>query len=201
MTDRLTDKEIEEIRDRWKSSTEGPWTACVPPRGHRLSQVIGQGAVGNSSIKVADYIKREADARFIAHTYTDIPRILDEVEQLREENARLSAAIDHGQENCDTVFEKLRKELDRYREALTAIHEMSDVSYNMKQGFMACDMKTIAENALEGTEEEGGNQAVRGTLCDVCGRDVYAAEGWDCSEDHHHLMSLYERDKNEDTNE
>ena len=89
MTDRLTEKEIEEIRERYESAT---------------------------------------NARGLPPVLTDTPRLLDEVERLREER-------------------------DRYREALTAIHEMSDLDYNFKQGFMACDMKTIAENALEGTEE------------------------------------------------
>ena len=49
--------------------------------------------------EIWDRYESATDARFIAHARTDIPRLLDEVERLREER-------------------------DRYREALTAIEAL-----------------------------------------------------------------------------
>ena len=60
----------------------------------------------------------------IAHARTDVPRLLDEVERMQGER-------------------------DRYREALKEIRDTSDLDYDGEQGFMACDMKTIARQVLE----------------------------------------------------
>ena len=135
MTDRLTDKEIEEIRERAEAATEEPWVKWVS--GPEVFSGVTKNEPGSISheeqICTLDDFMRDAsqvddDARFIAHARTDIPRLLDEVERLREER-------------------------DRYREALTAIHEMSELDHEDPRGTMACDMQTIAENALEGTDE------------------------------------------------
>ena len=130
MNDRLTDEEIEEIRGRAEAATEGPWKACVPVKGRMVTQVIGRDVLGNSGVRVADYVIRPDDTRFIAHARTDIPRLLDEVERLRNRVAQmefksttyteevedeLTRLTDQAQRDAGKI-EMLAEEVERARE-------------------------------------------------------------------------------------
>ena len=92
MTDRLTEKEIEEIRRRVNYSTLSNLRSAVNIYSDKFSFYDKNGQ------KVAGDLSR-SDAKLFYHARTDIPRLLDEVERLREER-------------------------DRYREALTEIEAL-----------------------------------------------------------------------------
>ena len=107
MSDRLTDEEIEEIRGRVEAATEGPWRACVPVKGRMVTQVIGRDVLGNSGVRVADYVVRPDDTGFIAHARTDIPRLLDEVERLRRDYEGPYLAATDYIESIATEYDKV----------------------------------------------------------------------------------------------
>ncbi len=69
-----TDQWLEEVRERMARSTPGPWSCDEGP-----------GAMSDE--------EREANARFIVHARTDIPRLLDLVAELRAENAAQAERI------------------------------------------------------------------------------------------------------------
>lgn len=111
MTDHLTDKEIAEIKAREEAATEGPWS-------HEGSGNVYTGSILAISSCGGEYGCHETlpqdDAHFIAHARTDIPRLLDEVERLRDE-------LDDA-----TMFQG---EIESYRIALESIYaEVRDIA-------------------------------------------------------------------------
>lgn len=90
--DYLTTEELAAIRRRLQATTPGPWChhegfieTCSEPA--RLLGVTLQ-----RSEKGLDTLPGEANAAFIAHARSDIPRLLAEIERLRESLA-LSSPI------------------------------------------------------------------------------------------------------------
>ena len=109
MTDRLTEKEIEEIRERAEAATEEPWVKWVS--GPEVFSGVTKNEPGSISheeqiCRLDDFMRDASqvddDARFIAHARTDIPRLLDEVERLREERDRYRRDIKSALERIDT---------------------------------------------------------------------------------------------------
>ena len=97
MTDRLTEKEIEEIWERAEAmpdnlvAVEDEWNGwCV---GNHDSP-LGWGTFLEGT--------GENFAKFVVHARTDIPRLLDEVERLREERDRYRRDIKSALERIDT---------------------------------------------------------------------------------------------------
>ena len=87
MTDRLTDEEIEEIRRRVKYATQGDLRSAVNIYSNKLS------LYDENDQKVAGDLSR-SDAKMFYHARTDIPRLLDEVERLREFAQRVLHDLD-----------------------------------------------------------------------------------------------------------
>jgi hypothetical protein len=90
----LTQKQIDEIRARCEAATEGPWwwpfgseALLVEKCGYYCDEKIGHvdhevviGRYGGQP----HYVKLK-DARFIAHARTDIPALLDALEEAQRE--------------------------------------------------------------------------------------------------------------------
>lgn len=90
---------LEAIRRRADAATPGPWKT-----GNRF----GCGVLGSSvavisgklpPIELDPYRNGRNDAAFIAHARQDIPALLDEVDRLTAEIARLSNAIPEGSDS------------------------------------------------------------------------------------------------------
>ena len=116
MSNRLTDDDIAEMRDR-AGEVHDTWWKFIGDNANDLYTMIDK----------------------------DIFRLLDEVERLR---CQIDILHDHRESQQDTV-RHVAAERDRYREALKEIRDTSDLDYDGEQGFMACDMKTIARQTLE----------------------------------------------------
>ena len=71
----LTDKEIEEISAREKVASNGPWEHRVMNFGSPLQMVLAKG--------LSIHTQRREDAEFIAHSRTDVVKLLEEVKRLR----------------------------------------------------------------------------------------------------------------------
>jgi hypothetical protein len=88
----MTPEELAEIKARCEKATPGPWCWW----GDRFSgRGIGQGDEYEFGIQVVVYLKgvsTDENADFIAHSRTDIPALVAEVERLR---AALEQIIDH----------------------------------------------------------------------------------------------------------
>lgn len=76
MSKRLTNEELQAIRGRAEKATEGPWRiGKQSPNG--LNNI---GTVGGL---LTAQTTNEANAAFIAHARQDIPKLLAEIERLR----------------------------------------------------------------------------------------------------------------------
>jgi hypothetical protein len=95
----LTAKQLEEIRERAEKATKGPWYFTVLGDCAQLSPVEKpKRIIGDLSIhdgrgnQYKNHISGEegfANTAFIAHSRTDVPALLAEVERLRERNEKL----------------------------------------------------------------------------------------------------------------
>jgi hypothetical protein len=73
----MTDEELKVIRERCEKATPGPWRAD----GRYIETIEG------AEEEMAIYDEGghdELDAEFIAHAREDVPRLLEEIERLRE---------------------------------------------------------------------------------------------------------------------
>ena len=91
MTDEMTPERLAEIRARVKATTEGPWSFHP---NHAFADPSDPLYVAGDGTVIADDISRKNNAVFIAHSRTDVPALIAEVERLRKENegARRAAA-------------------------------------------------------------------------------------------------------------
>lgn len=102
MTNRLTTEEIEAIRKRAENATEGPWeqlngvdiftplnittnhdVASDHNDGWHIATCVGFTTTVDGEEIELDYTEVEANAEFIAAARSDIPKLLAEVERLR----------------------------------------------------------------------------------------------------------------------
>ncbi len=74
----LTNTEIEAIRKRAEEATEGPWII-------EESRYGGYYNAGNPKYDYSACISPENDIEFIANAREDIPKLLSEIERLRDE--------------------------------------------------------------------------------------------------------------------
>ncbi len=90
MTKPLPDQEVADIRTRLEQCVAGPWIhrgdGFIETQDRR---VIGVTCAGGGDCGGADQLPRAAHAQFLAAAREDIPRLLDEVDRLRAEVARL----------------------------------------------------------------------------------------------------------------
>ena len=77
MNKRLTNEELTAIRERVEKATEGPW---------RIGKQSPNGLnnIGTMGGLLTAQTTNENDAVFIAHAREDIPKLLAEIERLRE---------------------------------------------------------------------------------------------------------------------
>lgn len=107
---KMTQQQLDEIRERCESVTPGKWKSddyglmvlsenpygkgqmrIVDIRGWGHLTGVGIGALGLSDDEAFEIQK--ANSRFIAHSREDIPALLDEVERLQEREKALIKAI------------------------------------------------------------------------------------------------------------
>lgn len=71
---RLTQEQLEAIRQRAENATPGPWQIATT--------TDGAYALDTDDMIIAATIERTEDATFIAHARTDIPALLDHIAEL-----------------------------------------------------------------------------------------------------------------------
>jgi hypothetical protein len=90
----LTEEELATIRRRSIGATPGPWTrfgrSSSNPDGD--DEFLGHEIEGPPEASRGQFA-RVADAEFIAHARSDVPRLLAEVDRLRAENTAQAARI------------------------------------------------------------------------------------------------------------
>ena len=118
----MTEQELEAIRQRAEKATPGPWS--MKQEGADFYMADSQGRYLDITL---------ADAIFAAHSRQDIPALLDEVERLNEENARLTTELqrmtieriadEHGWSAVESMMQadnvRLRAEIKLMRETVS----------------------------------------------------------------------------------
>jgi hypothetical protein len=91
---KLTQEQLEAVRQRAENATPGPWETCeISKLSHaKWFGVLGGGS-DDSLIDIGVDTLNEADATFIAHARTDIPALLEHIAELEAELARLKDAL------------------------------------------------------------------------------------------------------------
>jgi hypothetical protein len=89
---KLTQEQLEAIRQRAENATPGPWKWS----GQTEGGFIPQGAyLGDTLILLGDHYENyKEDATFIAHARTDIPALLDHIAELEAELAYLNGVAE-----------------------------------------------------------------------------------------------------------
>src|SRR5690625_5164317 len=105
MNKRLTDEELEEIRDRVDNATKGPWITTmggVSSRHAESYNYSGKNTREICALSDGEYIvnmNEENDAAFIAHARQDIPKLLAEIDRLNRLYCELKKLIQNLQMN------------------------------------------------------------------------------------------------------
>ena len=81
----ITDKELDEIEFRANSAQPGPWKAFIEDRDHESgSSFIMTGEEGKSrGVDIELLGATDADYDFIANARQDIPRLIQEIRELK----------------------------------------------------------------------------------------------------------------------
>lgn len=95
--ERMTDEELAQIKERAEKATEGPWVwdddydmnvQDLPVLRGKEFNVMDFGN-DTTFYPIAGNPPDDEDASFIAHARTDIPKLIAEVEYMREKQAEL----------------------------------------------------------------------------------------------------------------
>lgn len=90
----MTEQELQEIRERADKATSGPW------------EKNKNGNVGNGIYTLFyNYCGSIHDAEFIAHAREDIPKLMDEVERLKQD-------LDKTAKHCSFLNDELNNTLE-----------------------------------------------------------------------------------------
>ena len=81
----LTDEELQHMQQRCAAATPGPWKSYIEGRDH----TSGSSFIMTSGEDIELTGATDADQDFIAHTRQDMPRLLAEVQRLRQRIAAL----------------------------------------------------------------------------------------------------------------
>ena len=132
MNKRLTDEELEEIRDRVDNATKGPWITTmggVSSRHAESYNYSGKNTREICALSDGEYIvnmNEENDAAFIAHARQDIPKLLAEIDRLNRLYCELkeiahNIEVDRNETAAEyrEYYEKSEAEIDRLKEMLT----------------------------------------------------------------------------------
>jgi hypothetical protein len=91
--DHLTDDELAAIKARCNRASPGPWKSFIEGRDHTSgSSFIMTGPSDRRGEDIEMTGATADDQDFIAHARTDVPRLLDEIEYLRQELKRAHEA-------------------------------------------------------------------------------------------------------------
>lgn len=80
----MTEQELEAIRLRLNATSQGIWRSFIEGRDHTCGSsfiMVGEGNTRGEDIELTGATK--ADQDFIAHAKQDIPKLLDEIERLK----------------------------------------------------------------------------------------------------------------------
>lgn len=107
-TKRLTNADLAKIKKRAEAATGVEWDYDVVDGG--ISDGNFMVAMGVLDAEGYPVIKaKEADLEFIAHTRQDVPKLLAEVERLRELISEVASEINVYSDEEWTVYEKLKE--------------------------------------------------------------------------------------------
>jgi len=86
----LTDGELDAIRQRIVNSSAGPWRCFIEGRDHLSGEDFIKTAIGDICF-AGDITVSDCD--FIAHSRQDLPRLVAEIDRLRQFNEFLRERI------------------------------------------------------------------------------------------------------------
>jgi Ead/Ea22-like protein len=141
---KLTQEQLEAIRQRAENATPGPWETCeISKLSHAKWFGVLGGESDDSLIDIGVDTLNEADATFIAHARTDIPALLDYIAELEAELARLKDALIEISELSDEFFNVeviddqptfvLKEGLEAYSDIIHEIAIVSNEAVNGKE--------------------------------------------------------------------
>jgi hypothetical protein len=132
---KLTQEQLEAIRQRAENATPGPWEIATTTDGAYV--------LDTDDMIIAATIERTEDATFIAHARTDIPALLDHIAELEAELARLKDALIEISELTDEFFNVevidgqstfvLKEGLEKYSDIIHEIAIVSNEAVNGKE--------------------------------------------------------------------
>ncbi|MEJ0032425.1 MAG: hypothetical protein WDO15_19660 [Bacteroidota bacterium] len=76
----ISDAELQEILNRCQNATPGPWVSFVEGRDHESGSSFIQTSGGDIELLGTS----TADQDFIAHSRTDIPKLIEEIRRLKQ---------------------------------------------------------------------------------------------------------------------
>lgn len=80
----ITDKELQEIENRCQATQRGPWTSCIENRDHVSgNSFIMTGKDDNRGNDIELLGATDADQDFIAAARQDIPKLIEEIRELK----------------------------------------------------------------------------------------------------------------------
>ena len=113
MSERLTDEELQEMRERAETATAGELITDKIGDRYVVKRDFGEGRFTTPA-----RFHYQGDAELFCHARTDIPRLLDEVERLH----RQINLIDSRRGDQQIIIRHVAAERDRYREVLEAVY-------------------------------------------------------------------------------
>lgn len=121
MPEPLTDVDLAVIRERCDAATPGKWRRqavnVVAPSGDDVCWLPRY-----PTFPAEREVQARADAAFIAHARTDVPRLLAEVERLQEEVTRWRGLLREAADEID----RQREILDRFRQVGAALRTATE---------------------------------------------------------------------------
>lgn len=129
MNAKLTQNELQAIKERAEKATLGPWKAdkcgggvkTEHPEAQEVSGYWGGSHNGVCNLNDGEYIENsndKHDAEFIANARQDIPNLLAEVERLNAIIADLELDAKCNEDATEIVFSVLSEENERLRKAI-----------------------------------------------------------------------------------
>jgi len=85
----ISDDELKEILERCNRATPGPWVSCIEGRDHSSgSDFIKTGTENERGNHIELSGATRSDQDFIAHARQDVPRLIAEIQRLKQLLAR-----------------------------------------------------------------------------------------------------------------
>ena len=85
MSTPISDEELKDIMERCNAATSGPWVSCIEGRDHTSgSDFIMTGTAEKRGDDIELSGASRADQDFIAHARQDVPRLVAEIQRLKQ---------------------------------------------------------------------------------------------------------------------